>query len=649
MSIVLSIVTDANLKGIKSVIKEFESLKTASQKASFAISQVALPAAAGFSAAAAGIFKATQAASDLAEQSNQIKVVFGSASEQVLRFAANAAQSIGQSQTQALSAASTFASLGKAAGLSGTDLATFSTDFTVLASDLASFKNTTPEQAITAIGAALRGESEPIRQFGVLLDDVTLKNRAFALGLIESTTTALTPQIRVLAAQAEIMAQTTDAQGDFSRTSKGAANQQKILKAQLSDTVAELGAGFLPILETVVPLLSKMAKFVKQNSTEAAALLTAFTLITGGLVLLKGGMIAYRAVAVATTLVNKALAVSGFAVQISTGVGVVAAIAGAAALATITYQVMNSTNANNDYANSASGAAAATDELTAAALRGQGTQAFFDYWSYDATATRAAQTKAAAAAATTANKIKQAQDKAKSAAKELFDATKRALEQAKESLQQYADGIADAVRGWVSLTTAVAEATNSEGKYQDALKERMTAYEELNKLQKSGLYTTEQMAAATERVTAAENNLNTAQSQRKTYSQQFAEQIASAKKFSSQLQQLIGIGLQKAGLAQLLNLGPVAGSQVAADLLTGAGGMTVGSLNADLAELDAAGIGLGTSAIAGDMSLLNQAKAVKTGTTVNITVTSADPASVVAALQKYVRTSGPVPIKIRNP
>jgi hypothetical protein len=231
----------------------------------------------------------------------------------------------------------------------------------------------------------------------------------------------------------------------------------------------------------------------------------------------------------------------------------------------------------------------------------------------------------------------------------LYKDTKRAIQQAKDTLQEYADGIADVVRGWVSLTSAVADGTNSEVKYQDALKERMAAYEELNKLQKSGLYTTEQMAAATERVTAAENNLNSAQSQRKTYSQQFAEQIASAKKFSSQLQQLIGIGLQKAGLAQLLNLGPVAGSQVAADLLTGAGGMTVGSLNADLAELDAAGIGLGGSAIAGDMGLLNQARAVNTGTTVNITVTSADPASVVAALQKYVRTSGPVPIKIRNP
>jgi hypothetical protein len=77
--------------------------------------------------------------------------------------------------------------------------------------------------------------------------------------------------------------------------------------------------------------------------------------------------------------------------------------------------------------------------------------------------------------------------------------------------------------------------------------------------------------------------------------------------------------------------------------------MTVASLNTDLASIDTAGVTLGNTAIAGDMSLLDQAKAGKTGNNVYITVTSADPNAVVAALQKYVRTSGPVPIKIRNP
>jgi hypothetical protein len=98
-----------------------------------------------------------------------------------------------------------------------------------------------------------------------------------------------------------------------------------------------------------------------------------------------------------------------------------------------------------------------------------------------------------------------------------------------------------------------------------------------------------------------------------------------------------------------MNLGPVAGSQVAADLISGTSGMTAASLSADLAGLGTAGELLGGTAIAGDMALLGQANAGKTGNNVYITVTSADPNAVVAALQKYVRTTGPVPIKIRNP
>jgi hypothetical protein len=148
----------------------------------------------------------------------------------------------------------------------------------------------------------------------------------------------------------------------------------------------------------------------------------------------------------------------------------------------------------------------------------------------------------------------------------------------------------------------------------------MDAYAALNKLQKDGVYTTEQMADATDRVARAEAGVNTAQAQRKTYSQAFAEQIAAAKKFGGQLQQLIGAGLGRSGLAQLMNLGPVAGSQVAGDILAGTGGLSVASLNADLSSIDAAGAALGSDAIAGDMAYLDAANVNRRGNTVSITV-----------------------------
>lgn len=200
-----------------------------------------------------GFFKgAITGASDLNETLSKTNVVFGSGAQAVIDFAKTGATALGQTQQQALDAASTFGIFGKMAGLAGGDLAKFSTQFTGLASDLASFHNASPEEAIDAIGAALRGEAEPIRRFGVLLDDATLKNEALKLGLIKTTKDALTPQQKVLAAQAVIMKQTQDAQGDFARTSGGLANQQRILSARFSDFRTSLGKVFLPLaLEAV--------------------------------------------------------------------------------------------------------------------------------------------------------------------------------------------------------------------------------------------------------------------------------------------------------------------------------------------------------------------------------------------------------------
>jgi len=226
----------------------------------------AAAAAAGIAAAAFAVklgIDATRAASDFSETLAKTNVLFGEGSIAVQKFADTAAAQFGQSKQQALDASATFATFGRAAGLAGEELVTFSTDFVGLASDLASFNNTTPEQAINAIGSALRGEAEPLRQFGVLLDDATLRNAALELGLISTTKNALTPQQKVLAAQKVIYEQTSAAQGDFARTSDGLANQQRILTAELENTKIEIGEQLLPVAvdlfrffnESLVPII----------------------------------------------------------------------------------------------------------------------------------------------------------------------------------------------------------------------------------------------------------------------------------------------------------------------------------------------------------------------------------------------------------
>jgi len=295
MAINIPIVSEFDGKGIKKAIAQFKRLETTGQKAQFALKKAALPATAALAGLAAAAGPAISAASDLGENLSKVNVIFGEGAAEVEKFAASAAKSMGQSKNAVLTAAGTFGTFGKAAGLSGRDLAGFSNDFTALASDLASFNNTTPEQAVQAIGAALRGESEPLRQYGVLLNDAALKAAALELGIYDGSG-ALTDQQKILAAQKVIFEQTTDAQGDFARTSDGLANSQRTLTAQMENLQVSIGQALLPVVEAILPLVQSFAAWAADNPQT-------FLAIAG----------AIGAVAAAIVVTNIAMALNPFA------------------------------------------------------------------------------------------------------------------------------------------------------------------------------------------------------------------------------------------------------------------------------------------------------------------------------------------------
>ncbi len=299
MAITIPILTDFNGSGIDRGIAQFQRLEGTGAKAGFLLRKAALPAAAALGAVAVGAKVAVGAASDMNETLSKTEVLFGSSADVIKQWSTTTAGSLGIGRQEALNAATTFATFGKAAGLTGTELAKFSTDFTGLASDLASFNNTTPEQAIQAIGAALRGESEPLRSYGVLLDDASMRQEAVRLGLIKTTKEALTPQNKVLAAQALIYKQTKDAQGDFARTSDSAANRQKILRARLDDLTASLGQALLPVVETVTGLLAKLAGWFSENQGVAKVLIGTVAGLSAA-ILIANGVMKASAVTMAT-------------------------------------------------------------------------------------------------------------------------------------------------------------------------------------------------------------------------------------------------------------------------------------------------------------------------------------------------------------
>ena len=244
MAIKIPIFADYDNKGVAEAEGAFEAFGT---KVGNIAKTAALAVAAIGTAAAAGAYKAIGKASDLAEAQSKVNVIFGEdGAKYIQQFADRADVALGQSKQSVLDAAGTFGTFAKAAGLSGDFAAEFSMQFTTLASDLASFNNTSPEEAINAIGSALRGESEPLRKYGVMLNDAALKAEAAAQGIYNGIG-PLNDRQKILAAEALIYKQTADAQGDFARTSDGLANKQRIFKAQLDNLVTTIGGKLLPI------------------------------------------------------------------------------------------------------------------------------------------------------------------------------------------------------------------------------------------------------------------------------------------------------------------------------------------------------------------------------------------------------------------
>jgi len=220
--------------------------------------------ATGVALAGAAIYKLVDAQSAIQESLSKNKVLFGSYSKDVEDFSNRSAKSYGISKQAVLEYTGTFGNLFRALGQSRKDASQNSVELTKLAADMASFNNTSTTEALDAIRSGLVGETEPLRKFGVNMNDATLKVEAHKLakkGLIDASKAnaqVLDPETNAMAAQSLIVKQTSAAHGDFARTSGGLANQQRILVASLQDAAAGLGKVFLPVVLTVVKGLNEL-------------------------------------------------------------------------------------------------------------------------------------------------------------------------------------------------------------------------------------------------------------------------------------------------------------------------------------------------------------------------------------------------------
>ncbi len=273
MAVIVSFVGKWDGKDVKRGIREMQALdrQVNGSERTFATSFGAIAskaAVAGAAIAGVGVVvgKAISAASNLAESQSKVSVVFGDQADSILEWSRTSATAFGQTQQQALEAAGTYGNLFQAFGLTRDAAQEMSTTMVELAADLASFNNTSIDDAIEALRSGLSGETEPLKRFGIALNDARMKQEALALGIYDGVG-ALDAAQKAQAAYAVILNDTTLAQGDFERTSDGLANQQRILQAQFGDLTAQLGQMLLPAALKVTSALNDMLGALQQAPT----------------------------------------------------------------------------------------------------------------------------------------------------------------------------------------------------------------------------------------------------------------------------------------------------------------------------------------------------------------------------------------------
>lgn len=207
-------------------------------------------------AAGAGAFKM---ASDFDESLNKVRVAFGDSAADVERFASTTLKGFGIASGSALDMAATFGDMGTSMGLTTGEAAKMSTSLVGLAGDLASFKNINIGEATTALSGVFTGETESLKRLGIVMLETNLQ--AFAL------TKGITKQYKEMS-QAEkvnlrfqyILNATKNSQGDFSRTSGGAANQMRIFQESLKEVGSTFGRVLLPVITPIIKRINDMVQ-----------------------------------------------------------------------------------------------------------------------------------------------------------------------------------------------------------------------------------------------------------------------------------------------------------------------------------------------------------------------------------------------------
>lgn len=213
--------------------------------------------------------QAIELSSDMQEVQNVVDTSFGSMAYKAEEFADSAIDQFGMSRLAAKRTASTYMAMGKSMGLSMEAASDMAIETAKLTGDVASFYNISQDLAATKLKGIWTGETEALKDIGVVMTEVNLQQFALNKGITKSYS-AMSQAEKVALRYEYVMANLADAQGDFARTSDSWANQTRVLSERWKELLSIIGGGLIRVFTPVLQVINTiMAALVNLANTFA--------------------------------------------------------------------------------------------------------------------------------------------------------------------------------------------------------------------------------------------------------------------------------------------------------------------------------------------------------------------------------------------
>ena len=219
-------------------------------------------------------------ASDLAEVQNVVDVSFGKSAASINDWSQKALEAYGLNEVTAKRYNGTLGAMLKSTGIAGDSVVDMSEKLTGLAGDMTSFYNLDTNAAFEKIRSGISGETEPLKQLGINMSVANLEAYALSQG-ITTAYDKMSQAEQTMLRYNYLMAATSDAQGDFARTSDSWANQTRLLSENWKEFVGKMAANLLPTLTAGISALNNVIKWMSDNTAFITPILGAITTAVG--------------------------------------------------------------------------------------------------------------------------------------------------------------------------------------------------------------------------------------------------------------------------------------------------------------------------------------------------------------------------------